>query len=117
MNPLLENPFFVLDLGADATPIEVERQGRKLLHMLELGLAAAAMYATPVGPRARTAEAVRTAMQTLLDPVRRLPFEPWAAAPRADTATSTTATNTTATNTTATNTFAGLPGGLAWWQR
>ena len=59
--------------------MEVERQGKKLLGMLELQLAAAATYQTPWGPRERTPERVREAVQLLLDPGRRLPYEPWAA--------------------------------------
>jgi hypothetical protein len=86
MHPLFDNPFFVLELPPTATPLEVERQGRKLLGMLDLGLPQAQTYATPRGPRGRTADGVRVAVQILLDPVRRLPFEPWAAAevPRND---------------------------------
>ena len=48
--------------------------------MLELSLPRAQTYATPRGPRARTPEGVRAALQILLDPVKRLPFEPWAEA-------------------------------------
>jgi hypothetical protein len=75
---IAENPFLVLGLAADASRVEVEREARKLLGMLELGLAAAATYATPIGPRARTAELVRTAAATLRDPERRLAAEVWA---------------------------------------
>ncbi len=78
MHPLAENPFFVLELPPSATPMEVERQGKKLLGMLELGLLAAQTFPTPYGPRPRTPERIRAAVQVLLDPARRLPFEPWA---------------------------------------
>jgi hypothetical protein len=73
-----DNPFFVLGLSPDASRIEIEREAQKLLGMLELGFAEAAVYATPVGPRPRTAEAVRAAVAALRDPYRRLVAELWA---------------------------------------
>src|SRR6185503_7143931 len=76
---LADNPFFVLGLAPSATAREVEREAQKLLGMLELGLAAAATYATPLGPRPRTAEKVRAAAATLRDPRGRLIAELWAA--------------------------------------
>jgi hypothetical protein len=76
---LAENPFFVLGLAPDVSPREVEREAQKLLGMLELGLADAATYATPLGPRTRTAERVREAAAVLRDPRRRLVAELWAA--------------------------------------
>lgn len=79
MHPLAENPFFVLELPPTATPMEIERQGKKLLGMLDLALVAAQTFPTPYGPKPRTPERVREAVQILLDPARRLPFEPWAA--------------------------------------
>jgi hypothetical protein len=79
VHPLAENPFFVLELPPLATPMEIERQGKKLLGMLELQLGSAATFPTPYGPQPRTPERVREAVQLLLDPARRLPFEPWAA--------------------------------------
>jgi hypothetical protein len=75
---LAENPFYVLAISPDASRIEIEREAQKLLGMLELGFAAAATYATPLGPRARTAEAVRAAVATLRDPYQRLLAELWA---------------------------------------
>ncbi|MCA9676301.1 MAG: hypothetical protein KC464_14785, partial [Myxococcales bacterium] len=65
---VVENPFLVLGLAPTATRMEIEREAGKLLGMLELGLAAAATYATPLGPRPRTPELVRTAAATLRDP-------------------------------------------------
>jgi hypothetical protein len=76
---LAENPFFVLGLAPDVSPREVEREAQKLLGMLELGLADAATYDTPLGPRSRTAERVREAAAVLRDPRRRLVAELWAA--------------------------------------
>ena len=76
---LAENPFFVLGLRPDAPAREVEREATKLLGMLELGLAEAATYETPLGPRPRTPEAVRAAAAVLRDPRRRLVAELWAA--------------------------------------
>jgi curved DNA-binding protein CbpA len=73
-----DNPFYVLGLPPSASRVEVERQGQKLLGMLELGLQSAASYATPVGPGERTADKVRRAMAELRDPERRLEYELWA---------------------------------------
>ena len=75
---LAENPFFVLGLSPDSSRIEVEREAQKLLGMLELGFPAAQTYATPLGPRPRTAEAVRAAVAALRDPYQRLVAELWA---------------------------------------
>jgi hypothetical protein len=75
---LRENPFFVLGLPVTASRIEIEREAQKLLGMLELGLAPAARYASPLGWHARTADLVRAAAATLRDPRRRLVAEAWA---------------------------------------
>jgi hypothetical protein len=73
-----DNPFYVLGLRPEATRQQVEREGQKLLGMLELNLASAARYPTPVGPGVRTADKVRVAMAELRDPERRLGHELWA---------------------------------------
>jgi hypothetical protein len=75
---LLDNPFFVLGLSAEASRIEVEREAQKLLGMLELDFAEAAVFATPLGPQPRTAEMVRAAVAALRDPYQRLVAELWA---------------------------------------
>jgi hypothetical protein len=75
---LAENPFFVLGVTTEASRIEVEREAQKLLGMLELGFGDARIYATPLGPRERTAEMVRAAVAALRDPYRRLVAELWA---------------------------------------
>jgi hypothetical protein len=75
---VVENPFFVLGISPDASRIEIEREAQKLLGMLELGFASAKTYATPLGPRPRTAEAVRAAVAALRDPYDRLVAELWA---------------------------------------
>jgi hypothetical protein len=77
---ITENPFLVLGLPPTATRMEIEREAQKLLGMLELGLAAAATYDTPLGPRPRTPDLVRAAAATLRDPARRLAAELWASA-------------------------------------
>lgn len=77
-SPLLDNPFYVLGLAADASRIEIEREAQKLLGMLELDFADARSYDTPLGPRPRTPEAVRAAVAALRDPSRRLVAELWA---------------------------------------
>jgi curved DNA-binding protein CbpA len=76
-----ENPFYILGLRPNATRAEIEREGQKLLGMLELKLAAASRYATPVGAAPRTADDVRRAMAELRDPERRLLHEVWASLP------------------------------------
>ena len=73
-----DNPFFVLGISPDTSRIELEREAQKLLGMLELGFADALTYATPLGPRPRTAEAVRAAIAALRDPHQRLVAELWA---------------------------------------
>jgi hypothetical protein len=73
-----DNPFYVIGVRPSASRHEIEREGQKLLGMLALKLASAAVYATPVGPGARTADKVRQAMAALRDPERRLVHELWA---------------------------------------
>jgi len=80
---IADNPFYVLGLRPAASRIDVEREGQKLLGMLELGLKAAASYMTPLGPRPRTADMVRAAMAELRTPDKRLVHEFWAALPPA----------------------------------
>jgi hypothetical protein len=75
---IVENPFFVLGISPDASRIELEREAQKLLGMLELGFAGSQTYATPLGPRPRTAEMVRAAVAALRDPYTRLVAELWA---------------------------------------
>lgn len=75
---LTDNPFYVLGVAPDASRIEIEREAQKLLGMLELDFADARAYATPLGPRPRTAEAVRAAVAALRDPYKRLVAELWA---------------------------------------
>lgn len=72
-----DNPFFVLELTPSASRPEVERAAAKLLSMIEIGMKAAALYPTPLGPRARTPELVRTAVAELRDPERRTMHEAW----------------------------------------
>ena len=81
VDPIGDNPFYVLDLPPDATDAEVERQGQKLLAMLEVGLEDAATYASPLGERARDADLVRRSLDALRDPARRVLHEAWAALP------------------------------------
>jgi hypothetical protein len=75
---IVDNPFFILGVAADASRIEIEREAQKLLGMLELDFADAKTYATPLGPQFRTAELVRAAVAALRDPYRRLVAELWA---------------------------------------
>ena len=54
-----DNPFFVLGLSPSCARAEIEREGRRLLAMLELELSAALTYETPVGERQRHRASVR----------------------------------------------------------
>lgn len=72
---LSENPFHVLGVALDCSALEAERAGQKWLGLLEVGVGAAKTYASPVGARPRTPEAVRQAMADLRDPARRLVAE------------------------------------------
>src|SRR5690606_10851507 len=72
------NPFYVLGLRPDCARAEIEREGQKLIGMLELELSAAQTYRSPVGVHRRTPELVREAMAELRDPNRRLLHELWA---------------------------------------
>ena len=78
---LVDNPFYVLGVSADASRAEVEREGQKLLGQLALGLASAQRYHTPLGPQERTPERVRAALAKLRDPDSRLVACLWAHAP------------------------------------
>ncbi len=73
-----DNPFFVLGVSPEASRLEIEREGQKLLGMIELGFAEALTFATPLGPRPRDADLVRAALAALRDPARRLVAEVWA---------------------------------------
>jgi hypothetical protein len=75
-----DNPFYVLGLRPSCSRAEAEREGAKLLGMLELGLANATSYPTPLGLQPRTPEKVREAMAELREPARRLRHELWARA-------------------------------------
>lgn len=92
---IAENPFYVLGVPTTCTRTELEREGSKLLSMLQLGLKESKVYRSPLGEHPRTEEAVRAAMAELRDPRRRLVHEllaalpakvTVAAAPRADAA-------------------------------
>jgi hypothetical protein len=78
LDRIRDNPFYVLGVRPNTSRVEIEREGQKLLGMLELKLASAATYITPVGPGVRTADKVRQAMAVLRDPERRLMHEIWA---------------------------------------
>ncbi len=75
---IADNPFHVLGLAPDCSRAEIEREGQKLLGMLELGLSAAKTYDSPLGRFERTPEKVREAMAELRNPDRRLSHELWA---------------------------------------
>ncbi|MFT3710576.1 MAG: hypothetical protein QM817_23370 [Archangium sp.] len=78
---IASNPFYVLGVAVTATRTEIEREGNKLLSMLQLGLKEAKVYRSPLGEQPRTDELVREAMAELRDPKRRLVHELLAALP------------------------------------
>lgn len=69
MNP--KSPFYILELPPEASPGDIERQGRKLLALFEVGAKKASTYACPLGTFERDATMVREAMAALRDPRRR----------------------------------------------
>jgi hypothetical protein len=75
---LASNPFYVLELRPDCSRADVERQGQKLIGMLELELSGALRYRSPLGDHPRSSQLVRAAMAELRDPNRRLLHELWA---------------------------------------
>jgi len=80
---LAENPFYILGIDVGAARVAIEREGQKLLGMLELGLSQARTFSTPLGIFSRDADQVRWAMSELRDPARRLGHELWASLPAA----------------------------------
>ena len=75
------NPFFVLELKADASRLDVERAAQRLLGLLAIGAQGADEYQTPFGPARRDADSVRQALGRLRDPLQRLQCELWANVP------------------------------------
>jgi len=67
-----DNPFYILEAPAEATPGEIERQGRKIIALLEVGAEKAAHYSCPLGTFPRDATMVRDAIAALRDPKRRM---------------------------------------------
>lgn len=81
LSRLRDNAFYVLEVPITASRHDVERQGQKLLGMLELGLSSASRYPTPVGVGERDADKVRGALARLRDPDKRLEEELWGRLP------------------------------------
>lgn len=78
MSTIADNPFYVLEVPRTASPTEVERQGQKLLAMLEVGVDGSQVYPTPLGERPRDPDLVRRSLDELRDPVKRAVHEVWA---------------------------------------
>lgn len=78
---IAENPFYVLGVATTVTRTDLEREGNKLLSMLQLDLKESKTYRSPLGEHARSAEAVRAAMAELRDPKKRLVHELLASLP------------------------------------
>lgn len=75
------NPFFVLELNADASRAEVERAAQRLQGLLAIGAQGADEFRTPFGPGRRDADSVRQALARLRDPLQRVTCELWATVP------------------------------------
>jgi hypothetical protein len=75
------NPFFVLELKADAPRLDVERAAQRLLGLLAVGAQGADEYQTPFGAARRDADSVRQALSRLRDPLQRVRYELWANVP------------------------------------
>jgi hypothetical protein len=73
------NPWYVLGVAPQASRMEVERKGQKLLDLLAVKSASAAAYETPLGTAERDEDAVRQALGLLRDPDQRILCELWAA--------------------------------------
>jgi hypothetical protein len=69
------NPFFVLAVPTDASRLEIERAGQKILALLSLKAGTAGTYVTPFGPAVRDADLVRQALASLRDPTERVLHE------------------------------------------
>jgi hypothetical protein len=78
---IVDNAFFVLGLTPRASWPEVAQAAETLLAALEARDPTAATYDTPLGPRARTAGAIRVARARLRDPDERIQQEIWWEAP------------------------------------
>ncbi len=78
---ITQNAFYVLELSSECSVMDVEMAGQKLLAMLEIGMADAKTYSTPMGHQERDAERVRAAMAQLRDPKSRIVHELWAQLP------------------------------------
>lgn len=72
------NPFFVLELKANASRADVERAAQRLLGLLAIGAHGAGEYPTPFGPARRDADTIRQALGRLRDPLHRVTCELWA---------------------------------------
>ena len=84
---LRNNPYFLLGVGVDATPMDIERAAQRWLALLEIGAASARTVQTPLGPTERSADLVRQALAALrVEEQRRLYAILMEAAPPAETA-------------------------------
>lgn len=70
-----KNPFFVLELGTNASATEIERAGKLLLGKLKIGAESARWVETPYGRVERTEDDVRQAIADLQQPAQRAAAE------------------------------------------
>jgi hypothetical protein len=74
------NPFYILELRPGCTRVDIERQGQKLLSLLEIG-ADIGPFATPLGRVGRNADMIHQALDLLRNPEHRAFYELWARIP------------------------------------
>lgn len=68
------NPYYVLGLGPDATPGEIEREGRKILALIDVGSPRGLKYECALGELDRDATLVRESIAVLRDPKARAKY-------------------------------------------
>ena len=74
-------PFWALQLSPDSSASDVEKAYSELKAKLALGVASAAQYTTPFGPRQRDEYGLRDARALLIAPESRLLAEFWYVSP------------------------------------
>jgi hypothetical protein len=77
LDPVFENPFYVLGILPDATRVEVERAGQKLLALASIDAESARTYRTPFGVKHRDEALIRSAIAALRNPTERIRYELW----------------------------------------
>ncbi len=74
MRAFHENPFWVLQLEADASLVDIRRSARKLAQLLRAGSESAKYYDAPGGQYPRTEELIRWSESALEDDAQRIAY-------------------------------------------